>query len=300
MTFDTLLVGTDGSRPAEVAAHRAFALARDLDAAVHLLSVADVRLAANTTARGGTRNVRENLREQAREQVGSLENAASVDNLELVGTVREGIPATEIVEYAETNDLDCIVVGSYGRSGVERLAVGSVADAVVRTAPMPVMTVPSRPGDDVQQDAPIDTLLVPTDGSEHAAVAARRGLDLAAALDASVHLLTVADTSLERRFPHLFADDEARHAREASSNDCLTPLVDDARERGVDATTAIRTGVPATEIVGYAREHDVDSIVMGTRGRSAIHRFLLGSVTTRVVQTSSVPVLTVRNHEGAR
>lgn len=298
MTFETLLVSTDGSRPAEVAAHRAFALAEPLGATVHLLSVADTRLTDHATARGGQTRVRERLRESAREQVSALEDAATTYHVSTVGTVREGVPARELVDYAEHNDVDCIVVGSYGRSGVERLAVGSVADAVVRTAPMPVMTVPSRPDDDVRQDAHIERLLVPTDGSDHAWEAARRGLDLAEALDASVHLLTVADTALERRFPNLFGD-EAEQEREAALNERLEPLVTDARDRGLDATTTIRSGTPATEIVEYAREHDVDGIVMGTRGLGGVRRFLLGSVADSVVRSSSVPVVTVRTRENS-
>jgi nucleotide-binding universal stress UspA family protein len=62
----------------------------------------------------------------------------------------------------------------------------------------------------------------------------------------------------------------------------------------VDIETVLRQGAPHTTILEYADEADVDLIVMGTHGRSGIHRYLLGSVTERVVRTADAPVLTVR------
>lgn len=297
MAFDTVLVPTDGSKPAEIAAHRAFALAEALDATIHLLSVVDTRLTEHTTARGGKSRVEERLREQASERVASLEETAAAYNVDVVAAIRDGVPATEIVEYTREHDIDSIVMGTYGRGDFERFAVGSVADSVVRTAPVPVMTVPSRPTDEPGRPEPFAHLLVPTDGSEHAEAAARRGLDLAASLGATVHFLTVVDTALERRFPDLFDDEEAQQEHEEARNEWLAQLATTARERGIDTTTTVLSGKPATEIVEYAREHDVDGIVMGTRGRSGIRRFLLGSVATKVIHTSPVPVVTVRAEE---
>lgn len=297
MAFDTVLVPTDGSKPAEMAAHRAFALAESLDATVHLLSVVDTRLTEHTTARGGKSRVEKRLREQARERVVALEETAADYNVAVVADIRDGVPATEIVEYAREHDIDSIVMGTYGRGDFERFAVGSVADSVVRTAPMPVVTVPSRPTDEPGRPAPFETLLFPTDASEHAEAAARRGLDLAASLGGTAHFLTVADTTLERRIPNLFADEETRRERDELMNERVTSLATVARERGIDTTTTVLSGEPATEIVRYAREHDVDGIVMGTRGRSGIRRVLLGSVANKVIRTSPVPVVTVRAEE---
>lgn len=294
MTFETLLVPTDGSDPAEAAAHRAFALARALDATVHLLSVADTRLAGSSIDAGETPEIQNRLGDEAREQVASLAEEATAADVAAVEAVRDGVPATEIVDYAREQGVDCIVMGAYGRSDVERLAVGSVADAVVRTAPMPVVTVPWKPGDERREQAAFERLGLATDGSDEAEAAARLGIDLGAALGANVHLLSVGDTALVDRFPDLF-DDKAE--REERLNQRLSPLRSLARERGVDCVTAVEFGEPAAEIVDYTREHGVDCIVMGTRGRSGVRRVLLGSVASAVVHTSPVPVLTVRGEQ---
>lgn len=141
MTFDTLLIPTDGSEPATTAARRGFELAEQLDASVHVLSVADSSLATGAGYSGDSASIRSRLRETAADRSDALREAAESRGIDATAAVREGIPAAEIVAYADENEIDAIVVGTAGRGGVSRAIVGSVADKVVRTAPVPVLTV---------------------------------------------------------------------------------------------------------------------------------------------------------------
>ncbi len=243
MTFRSVLIPTDGSDSAETAARLGFALATALDATVHVLSVADVRLAASTGYTSESPKIRHRLREQAAERVQSLA-AAVPAGLDVVDAVREGVPATEIVDYATANDLDAIVMGTAGRGNFGRLVVGSVADTVIRTAPMPVMTVSPDGVDADRQTFTFDNLLISTDGSDPAEVAARRGLDLAEQLDATVHLLTVSDSTLERSVPVLFETDnfDTQELLERASEH-LTVLVTEALERDLEFLTVTREGI---------------------------------------------------------
>ena len=300
MTFDSVLVPTDGSDSAEAAAHRGFALATALDATVHVLSVADVRLAASTGYTSESPKIRQRLREQASIRVESLASVAAAYDVEVVEAVREGIPATEIVEYATENGLDAIVMGTAGRGSFGRLVVGSVADTVVRTAPVPVMTVSPDTSDDARAEVAFDDLLIPTDGSDAAEAAARRGLDLAEQLGATVHLLAVADTALERSVPAIFdADDADPETLMERVSEHLTVLVTEALERDLEFVTVTRKGIPAAEIIGYAGENGIDCIVMGTHGGSGIKRFVIGSVADKVIRTAPVPVTTIRAEDSA-
>ncbi len=138
-----------------------------------------------------------------------------------------------------------------------------------------------------------DTLLVPTDGSDHAVRAARHADALAERFDASVHVLAVVDVQgaagafdaggvtetfverLERR-----ADDDLAAVRRAVDGDRVT--------------TARVRGRPSEAILDYAADHAVDAIAMGTHGRTGIDRYLTGSVTERVLRHAEVPVLTAR------
>ncbi|AGB30463.1 UspA domain-containing protein [Natrinema pellirubrum DSM 15624] len=138
-----------------------------------------------------------------------------------------------------------------------------------------------------------DTVVVATDGSDSVTRAVDVALDLAARFEADVHALSVVDASEVDASPQQLRD-ELRTALETTADAALA-TVEDRADRGV--TTAIRDGRPAAEICEYAREVDADAVATGTRGRHGENRLLLGSVAERVVRTSPVPVLTVRQLE---
>jgi len=128
-------------------------------------------------------------------------------------------------------------------------------------------------------------ILVPTDGSATAAVAMEQALGLATSYDADIHVLHVIDswhydTSIES------AIDPLRQR----GNEYVEQLTKEAATAGVPTTTAIEVGRPAHRILSYADEHDVDLIVMGTRGQGGLPKRLLGSVTSYVVTHAGVPV----------
>lgn len=141
-----------------------------------------------------------------------------------------------------------------------------------------------------------ETILIPTDGSEGAEAAARHGVTLATAFGSQVHLLSVVD---ERSYSSALAElepsiREQRDAFEREATDAVHALEEIVTENSVTCHTAVEHGSPYETILSYADEHDVDLISMGTHGRTGLDRWLLGSVTERVVRTSDVPVLTAR------
>ncbi len=140
-----------------------------------------------------------------------------------------------------------------------------------------------------------DTVVVATDGSESVNRAIDIAFDLAGRFDAEVHALSVIDASEVDASPQQLRD-ELRTALETTADAALA-TVEERTDREV--VTAIRDGRPAAEICAYARETDADLIVTGTRGRHGENRLLLGSVAERVVRTSPVPVLTVRQLDTA-
>ncbi|WP_136591002.1 universal stress protein [Salinigranum halophilum] len=131
-----------------------------------------------------------------------------------------------------------------------------------------------------------DRILVPTDGSPSAEAAARHGLVIAKAVDASVHVISVAgETERTERLA------EAQ-ARDAISK--LEELIEQESDRSCHS--ALEHGSPYEAILSYASENDIDLIVMGTHGRRGLSRVLLGSVTERVIRLSNDPVLAVPPH----
>jgi nucleotide-binding universal stress UspA family protein len=137
-----------------------------------------------------------------------------------------------------------------------------------------------------------DTILVPTDGSSAVVEAVERAVDLAERYDATVHALYVVDSSAYGTLDT--GTSVVIDALEDEGETAVTYVADQAEAAGVPAETAVLSGTPHRTIMNYVDDHDVDLVVMGTHGRRGFDRFLLGSVTEKVVRTAPVPVMTVR------
>ena len=138
-----------------------------------------------------------------------------------------------------------------------------------------------------------DTILVPTDGTDAVEPAVEHALGLAETSGATIHALYVVD-----RGTYAMVDvrsDVIIESLEAEGEQGTARVRERAEEVGVPVVTEIVRGDPYREIVAYANDHDVDLIVMGTHGRRGVDRFLLGSVTEKVIRSADQPVLTVRS-----
>ncbi|WP_435075858.1 universal stress protein [Halorubrum sp. HHNYT27] len=136
-------------------------------------------------------------------------------------------------------------------------------------------------------------ILVPTDGSPASDAAIEHAIDLAQRYDATLHALYVVDGAA---YSTLEAGADVVIDALESEGDAATRRVADAAEKaGVGCETTVTSGTAYRSIRDYVDDHAIDMIVMGTHGRKGLDRYLLGSVTERVVRTSDVPVLTVRH-----
>ncbi|WP_096389824.1 universal stress protein [Halopenitus persicus] len=139
-----------------------------------------------------------------------------------------------------------------------------------------------------------ETILIPYDGSDEARRGAEHGIELAAALGASVHALYVVDLPGAPRTVYIRDDEEQiREEYHGYGEQVTEELCGMASEHGVECTAAVRTGSPAEEIVDYAEENGLDAIVLGSAYQGKF-RAILGGTSDKVVRTSSVPVITDR------
>lgn len=147
-----------------------------------------------------------------------------------------------------------------------------------------------------------DSILVPTDGSEHAVRAAEHAAAIARAFEAEIHVVNVVDIQAAGGpFSAGGVDDEFVARLEAEGEDALVDVRDALDERGVQTVvTDVIEGKATEQILNYADEQDVDAIAMGTHGRTGIEHFVTGSVTEHVVRFADVPVLTARATDGSR
>ena len=140
--FDTIVVATDGADRVRRAVSVAVDVAARFDAEVHAVYVVDAGEVESSPDR-----VREDLRDALDDEGrGALDRVTDTardrdDDLDVTIEVREGRPASEIDAYARSVDADLVAMGTRGRHGENRFLIGSVAERVVRTCPVPVLTV---------------------------------------------------------------------------------------------------------------------------------------------------------------
>lgn len=132
--YDDILVPTDGSQGAAAALEHAIEIASQWGGTVHTLYVVDTRLARSGPAR-------ETLRREGRQAVRDVEVAGAQAGLTVETDIREGNPHETILSYVEEQDIDIVVMGTHGRTGIGRVLMGSVAERVGRRSPVPVLTV---------------------------------------------------------------------------------------------------------------------------------------------------------------
>lgn len=147
--YDRILVPTDGSDGASRALAHALDVAGRTGASIDAVYVVDTGAVVD----GATTGLLDRLAAEGDRAVETVADRTAAAGVELAGTaVVEGRPAARIVDYAAARGADLIVLGTHGRTGVDRYLLGSVAERVVRRAGVPVLVVPI-PADETDADA---------------------------------------------------------------------------------------------------------------------------------------------------
>ena len=140
--FEKILVATDGSKHSERAASVGIELARLSGGKVTALYVADTSKMGHLPDDMLLYSIRELLIKEGKEAVGYIGKLADEAGVSFESAVAEGNPGEEILGHAEKGDMSIIIMGSVGRTGLDKFLLGSVAEKVVRNSKIPVLTVP--------------------------------------------------------------------------------------------------------------------------------------------------------------
>lgn len=205
--------------------------------------------------------------------------------------VIRGRPASVLLEEAQALHPDLIVIGSRGHGPLATVLLGSVSTEVVDHAPCPVL---------VARHSSVHRLLVGVDGSESAqrAVATLSTWPIFAGLPARVVAVCARPagwaSSLSAAFYPGMAEDSASDERRGHAQQIAERACDDLARIGLQATSELREGDPANELIRAAAVDDADMIVVGSRGLSALSRLALGSVARKVLLHTHTSVLVIR------
>lgn len=139
--YDRVLVTTDGSDHAGAAVDHAVAVADRFDATLHALSVVDISALASGSPTVAPTRLLEQFQERGEAATDEIAERAEAAGVAAVTEVIEGFPGSAILEYADEEGVDLIAMGTHGRTGVDRLLLGSTTERTIRRAEVPVMSV---------------------------------------------------------------------------------------------------------------------------------------------------------------
>jgi nucleotide-binding universal stress UspA family protein len=237
----------------------------------------------------------------------SLEETAAParrEGLEVRQEVRRAIAApAAILEYVDEESIDLVVMGTHGRRGLRHLALGSVAEEVLRFSTCPVLAVrkPDDESAEIEGGMPgLDRILVPVDFSRDADRALEYALDMARQRGAHLELLYVVENLTYPDFYYPAPPSREQMTEEISerAGKRLRERLDDlGGEEPATVDVGVEIGDPVEEVVARAGEAGSELIVMGSRGRTGLERILLGSVAEGVIRRAPCPVLVVKGQD---
>ncbi|MDP6823086.1 MAG: universal stress protein [Dehalococcoidia bacterium] len=313
--FNRILIPLDGSESSESILAWVVPLAAQLDAEIILTTVVDIESspespdeaaesgrtpdAPEAEAVDGNGEVEDDqVYTAATRYLADIARQRIPASLSVTSHVIGGDPKDRIIAEAIAVEADLIAMGTHRASPIARGVLGSIADRVLRTSPIPVFLL--RPGNlrgdlsaGVATPQMIENIVVPMDLATGSTAGLEAGTALATAVDARLRLITATSEAYVER-PSI----DSWHGRyydggqlRADARDYLEPFVTEAINRGINAEAIATSGNPARAIIRTTRDEPGSIVVMASSGLSRFRRWMIGSVTDKVVRGAECPVL---------
>jgi|WetSurMetagenome_2_1015567.scaffolds.fasta_scaffold262571_1 nucleotide-binding universal stress UspA family protein len=303
--FEKILVPLDGSELAETAIPYVRDLSSQLGAEVYLLHVCPPEHQVyNHMHQIYLNSVAEGLRKRIKEIF------PTAQEIKISGEVISGEPIKVISDYVKQKEISLVVATTCGASGLRRLALGNVADKILRLVGVPTLlirvsetkataTVAGAVSGAVEQGL-IRKILLTLDMSEASKIAVPYAVQLAKKLNASITLFSMAQTvysqNLDAVGPGVGANwDAIDKSTEQYLDQYLKSVEADIQAAGVQVNHTSYLGIDAGyEILEMEKRTQADLIIMATRGRSPISRWAFGSTAEKVLREGDRPLLLVK------
>jgi nucleotide-binding universal stress UspA family protein len=297
--YTRMLIPVDGSKTAEHVLPYARILARTLDLPVELMEVMDIaelgrHIPSDRASHLDTRVAE--VERRSEEYLAQL--AGSFPGLKVTCTVERGRPEDVIIEKAAADKTTLLAMATHGRSGVSRWLLGSIAEKVLRGASNPLLLVRANESAATEGEAALRSIIVPLDGSELAECALPTAVKFAHMLNLEMILFRAYELPASAYYgrENYLPDYEELTARvRDDASVYLEKKIDSIKADGLAKVSSVLVeGTGPDQIIEYARKSPDALITMCTHGWSGVKRWVLGSVTEKVVRHSGDPVLVVR------
>ncbi len=281
--YRKLLVGVDGSESSLHALRESFKLASNEKSWITVVSVipsfeGDLELV-------GVPDIRTALRQPFEKALGVAKEIANTERALIKSIEEEGEPYERIVDLADAENCDLVIMGRKGTRHLEKSLMGSVTARVIGHSQRDVLVVPngSRVG--------WEKILIATDGSRYSRIAAERAIDFARSYGGELRVVSVVDVPSEFYAEAPNAVDEMISKAKGYVRDIRLQ----AETEGIKAESFVGEGDAYQIITDLAKKEGVNIIVMSSHGRTGLKRLLMGSVAEKVIGHAPCPVLVVRS-----
>ena len=281
--YRKILVAVDSSESSKNALHQAFKLANEEKCWITVTSV--VPPYEGEIEILGVKDIKAALRKPCDDALSEVEKIAKTERMLVKTVCEEGEVYERIVDLADAENCDVIVMGRRGLRRVERTLIGSVTARVIGHTQRDVLVVPNG------TTMGWKTIVLATDGSKYSAAAAERAIAFAKSYGGELKVLSVVDVPTE-----FYA--EAPQAVEdlvKKAKGFVADVKKQAEAAGVPAETFVMEAEAYQAVNNLAQEQKANMIVLGSHGRTGLRRLLMGSVTEAVIGHASCPVLVVKS-----
>ncbi|MCH8812635.1 MAG: universal stress protein [Gemmatimonadetes bacterium] len=292
-----VLVPLDGSEFSESALPTALTIARRWNARLEIVTVKEVpsmlaQEVSQVPSSGWFERYIEAVAERVHEE----------DCFTVRATVLKGSPPDAIQSHAAERDVDLVVMATHGRGPMSRFWLGSTADGLIRRSTIPILLMrPREEAPGTQPDFNPRRVLVPLDGSEESEAILNYALTLVGNGETEFDLLRIYPYPKEVASSYLpqtvQVNVDALERGRTAAAEYVEEEAGKLIERGIPATGHVVTDMePAAGILHFAEQSGADLIAMCTHGRRGVSRFVLGSVTDKVIRGVEVPTLVCHPH----
>jgi len=281
--YRKILVAVDSSESSKNALHQAFKLANEEKCWITVTSV--VPPYEGEIEILGVKDIRASLRKPCDDALAEVEKIARTERMLVKTVCEEGEIHERIVDLADAENCDVIVMGRRGIRRIERALIGSVTARVIGHTQRDVLVVPN--GTVVGWKK----IVLATDGSKFSEVAAKKAISFAQSYGGELRVVSVADVPAEfyAEAPKA-VEDLVRKAK-----GFVADVKKQAEAAGIRTETFVGEAEAFEAITNLAKEQKADMIIIGSHGRTGLRRLLMGSVAEKVIGYAPCPVLVVKS-----
>lgn len=288
IAIKNLLWATDFSPCSDVALTYALLFTRRLNAKLYLGHVVAPDLLQRLTQQTREGAFHEHWRDAER-RMADLLASGTLSGLKHQVLISEGEMLERLNDIVRTHAIDLAILGTRGRTGLKKMLLGSVAEAILRDVPCPVMTIGPRVVA-AKQDAVLKSIVCGMDFSPESLAAASYAFSLARYSRAEVVLLYAVEHIAVANGPA----EEWRFAK--TTEEKLEGVASEEVREWCNPEAIIRFSSPSEALLRIAEEKNADLIVLGSRRAETVAARLPGSTSYPVISNAFCPVLTVRKN----